>query len=100
MRQSPAAIDHEAHDKILKCQRADMILKCRHKMSNNEKNFRKKVYSFFHVFMISYIAVKLIGLLQKNKKQQRDDIISFFYNAFKVRVGVNAFLELDGTTLE
>ena len=60
----------------------------------------KKVYSFFHVFMISYIAVKLIGLLQKNKKQQRDDIISFFYNAFKVRVGVNAFLELDGTTLE
>ena len=70
MRQSPAAIDHEAHDKILKCQRADMILKCRHKMSNNEKNFRKKVYSFFHVFMISYIAVKLIGFLQKNKKQQ------------------------------
>ena len=60
----------------------------------------KKVYSFFHVFMISYIAVKLIGLLQKNKKQQRDDIISFFYNPFKVRVGVNAFLELDGTTLE
>ena len=72
-------------------------------MSDSEKKVYyslKKVYSFFHAFMISYIAVKLIGLLQKNKKQQRDDIISYFYNAFKVRVGVNAFLELDGTTLE
>ena len=42
-------------------------------MSNSEKKvyyFLKKVYSFFHVFMIPYIAVKLIGLLQKNKKQQ------------------------------
>ena len=60
------------YDKILKCQGANMILKCRHKMSNSEKKvyyFLKKVYSFFHVFMIPYIAVMLIGLLQKNKKQ-------------------------------
>ena len=40
--------------------------------------------------MIPYIAVKLIGLLQKNKrkkvprKDEVDDIISFFYNDFKV----------------
>ena len=39
--------------------------------------------------MIPYIAVKLIGLLQKNKrkkvprKDEVDDIISFFYNDFK-----------------
>ena len=42
-------------------------------MSNSEKKvyyFPKKVYLFFHVFMIPYIAVKLIELLQKNKKQQ------------------------------
>ena len=73
IRQSPAAIDHEVYDKILKCQPANMILKCRHKMSNSEKKvyyFLKKVYSFFHVFMIPYIAVKLIELLQKIKKQQ------------------------------
>ena len=73
IRQSPLAIDHEVYDEILKCQRANMILKCRHKMSNSEKKvyyFLKKVYSFFHVFMILYIAMKLIGLLQKNKKQQ------------------------------
>ena len=50
-----------------------MILKYRRKMSNSEKNvyyFLKKVCSFFHVFMIPYIAAKLIRLLQKNKKQQ------------------------------
>ena len=42
------------------------------KMSNSKKRFTtyKKVYSFFHVFMIPHISVKLIGLLQKNKKQQ------------------------------
>ena len=57
--------------------------------------------------MIPYIAVKQIGFLKKNKKQksaskkyEKDDIISFFYNACKVRVRVNVFLELDGTTLE
>ena len=33
-------------------------------------------------------------------KDDIDDIISFFYNAFKVRVRVNVFIELDGTTLE
>ena len=73
IRQSPAAIDHEVYDEILKCQRANITLKYRHKTSNSEKKvyyFLKKVYSFFHVFMIPYIAVKLIGLLQKNKKQQ------------------------------
>ena len=42
------------------------------KISNSKKRFTtyKKVYSFFHVFMIPHISVKLIGLLQKNKKQQ------------------------------
>ena len=34
IRQSPAAIDHEVYDEILKCQRANMILRCCHKMSN------------------------------------------------------------------
>ena len=73
IRKSPAAIDHEVYDEIFKCQRANMILKSRRKMSNSEKKvyyFLKKVYSFFHVFMIPYITVKQIGLLQKNKKQQ------------------------------
>ena len=37
IRQSPAAIDHEVYHEILKCQRANMILKCRHKMSISEK---------------------------------------------------------------
>ena len=34
------------------------------------------------------------------RKDEVDDKISFFYIAFKVRVRVNVFLELDGTTLE
>ena len=49
--------------RYLKCQRANMILKYHHKMSNSEKKvyyFLKKVYSFFHVFRIPYIAVKLM----------------------------------------
>ena len=37
IRQFHAAIDHEVHHKILKCQRANVILKCYHKMSNSEK---------------------------------------------------------------
>ena len=72
IRQSPAAIDHEVYDEILKCQPANMLPTYLHKMSNSEKKvyyFLKKVYSFFHAFMIPYIAVMLIGLLQKNKKQ-------------------------------
>ena len=47
--------------RYLKCQRANMILKYHHKMSNSEKKvyyFLKKVYSFFHVFRIPYIALK------------------------------------------
>ena len=69
-----------------------MILKCRHKMNNSEKkiyHFLEKVYSFFHVFMIPYIAVKLIGLLKRSRsnkvprKYEVHDVVSFFYNAFK-----------------
>ena len=37
IRQFHVAIDHEVHHKILKCQRANVILKCCHKMSNSEK---------------------------------------------------------------
>ena len=53
IRQSPLAIDHEVYDEILKCQRANMILKCRHKMSNSEK----KVYDFLKkgIFIFSCI---------------------------------------------
>ena len=42
------------------------------KMSNSKNKvyyFLKKVYSFFQVFMIPHISVKLIGLLQKSKQQ-------------------------------
>ena len=41
------------YDKILKCQGANMILKCRHKMSNSEK----KVYDFLKkgIFIFSCI---------------------------------------------
>ena len=75
-------------------------------MSNSGKKvyyFPKKVYWFFQVFMIPCIAVKLIGLLQKNKsnkvpqKDEVDDIISMLS---KVRLRVNSFLELDGTTMK
>ena len=92
IRQSPAAIYHEVYDEILKCQSVNMILKCRHKMSNREKKvyyFLKKVYSFFHIFLILYIAVKLIACYKRTRsnkvprKDEVDDIISFFYNAFK-----------------
>ena len=38
--QSPTAIDDEEYDEILNCLPANMILKCRHKMSTSEK----KVY--------------------------------------------------------
>ena len=34
------------------------------------------------------------------RKDEVGDIILFVCNAFKVRVRVNFFLELDGTTLE
>ena len=58
IRQSPAAIEHEVYDKILKYQPANMILKCRYKMSNSEKKvyyFLKEVNSFFHIYDPVYI---------------------------------------------
>ena len=37
--QSPATINDEVYDEILKCLRANMILKCRHNMSSSKKRF-------------------------------------------------------------
>ena len=72
--QSPVANDDEVYDETVNCLRANMILKCRHNISSTEKKvyyFLKRVYSLFHVFMILYKVVKLIGLLQGKKKKQR-----------------------------
>ena len=72
--QSPVANDDEVYDETVNCLRANMILKCRHNISSTKKKvyyFLKRVYSLFHVFMILYKVVKLIGLLQGKKKKQR-----------------------------
>ena len=82
IRQSPAAIDYEVYDEILKCQHANMIPKYLHKMSNSEKKvyyFLKKVYSFFHVFRIPYIAVKLMLVLDVGYHSGLKFHISFRY---------------------
>ena len=51
--QSSAPVDDEVYDKILKCLRANMILKCRRNMSSGEK----KVYYFLKKGIFTFSCI-------------------------------------------
>ena len=92
--QSPAAIDDEVYDEILNCLRANMILKCRHNMSSSEKKvyhfLKKGIFTFSCIYHLVY-SRETDRILIRGKetakivtrKDEVDDIISFFYNAFR-----------------
>ena len=81
-----------------------MILKCRHNTSSNKKKvyylLKKGIFTSSGIYDPVYsnqtdrIVTRRKGATKiVPRKDEVDDIISFFYNAFKV-------LELDGTTPE
>ena len=94
IRQSPAAIGDEVYDKILNCLRANIILKCRHNMSSSEKKvyhfLKKGIFTFSCIYDPVYsrendriVTREKEATMIVPRKGEVDDIISFFYNAFK-----------------
>ena len=92
--QSPAAIDDEVYGKILNCLRAYKILKCHHNMSSSNKKVyyfpKKGIFTFSCIYDPVYshetdqIVTREKGATKiVSRKDEVDDIISFFYNAFK-----------------
>ena len=93
--QSPAAIDDEVYDEMLNCLRANMILKCRHNMSSSEKKtyhfLKKGIFTFSCIYDPVYSGRETDRIVTREKeatkivprKDEVDDIISFFYNAFR-----------------
>ena len=82
------------YDEILNCLRANMILKCRHNMSCSEKKvyyfLKKGIFTFSCIYDPVY-SRETDGIVTSEKgatkivprRDEVDDIISFFYNAFK-----------------
>ena len=92
--QSPAAIDEEVYDEILNSLCANIILKCRHNMSSSEKKvyqfLKKGIFTFSCIYDPVYsrendliVATEKEATIIMPRKDEVDDIISFFYNAFK-----------------
>ena len=92
--QSPAAVDDEVYDEILNCLRASMILKCHHNMSRSEKKvyhfLKKGIFTFSCIYdpVYSRETDRIVTREKEEtkivpRKDEVDDIISFFYNAFK-----------------
>ena len=92
--QSPATIEDQVYDEILKCLRANMILKFRHNMSSSKKkvyNFlRKGIFTFSCIYDPVYsretdriVTRKKGGTKIVPRKDEIDHIISLFYSAFK-----------------
>ena len=94
IRQSPAAIDDKVYDEMLNRLRANIILKCRHNMSSSKKKvyhfLKKGIFTFSCIYDPVYSrendqivtrekeATKIVP-----RKDEVDDVISFFYSAFK-----------------
>ena len=92
--QSPAAIDDEVYDEILNCLRANIILKCRDNMSSSEKKvyhfLKKGIFTFSCIYDPVYsrendriVTREKAATMIVPRKDEVDDIISFFYSAFK-----------------
>ena len=93
-RKSHPAIDDEVYEEIMNCLRSKLMLKCRHIMSNDEKNIyrvlKKGIYEFARINDPVYGCEKdrVFATDEENpkivpQKGEIDKIVSSFYHTYK-----------------
>ena len=72
-RKSHPAIHDEIYEEIMNCLRSKLMLRCRHIMSNNEKNLSGSIKRYMNMLAltIQFMVVEKIVLSQQMKKIQK-----------------------------